>query len=206
MLTSRLLISSPKKQICICQHVNRDLRSGECGKKGSAFVRQLTKYPGVRSQTPHLRVSVCTRVWPRKYLTTGPQSRSVILRLDRKIRDLEVPVGLQVLGLNSNPSGPLPPPPTTRAQVMQAHTTLCIKETCLTYLHRGYLARALSEHPDDPFKNRYAASVLAAHKSSCAVLAGVRSAFDLLPRLMPRVFFLWIHAFSAAVSAICRAK
>lgn len=83
---------------------------------------------------------------------------------------------------------------------MQAHTTLCIKEACLTYLHRGYLARALTEHPDDPFKSRYAASVLAAHRSSCAILAGVRNAIYLLPRLMPRVFFLWIHAFSAAVS------
>ena len=114
-------------------------------------------------------------------------------------------MGLQVLGLNSNPSGPSPPAPTTRAQVMQAHTTLCIKEICLIYLHRGYLARALSEHPDDPFKSRYAASVLAAHRGSCAVLAGVRNAFSLLPRLMPRVFFLWIHAFSAAVSFVCGA-
>ncbi|KAF8314689.1 hypothetical protein DL93DRAFT_2058040, partial [Clavulina sp. PMI_390] len=123
----------------------------------------------------------------------------VILRLDRKIRDLSVPLSLQVHGINTNPNGPHPAQPTTRAQVMQAHTNLCIKEGLLVYLHRGWLARALAEHPDDPFKSRFAASVLAAHRSSCAILSGVRNALYLLPRLMPRVFFLWIHAFSAAM-------
>ena len=40
---------------------------------------------------------------------------------------------------------------------------------------------------------------MAVHASSCAVLAGVRNAYALLPELMPRVFFLWVHAFSAAI-------
>ena len=126
-------------------------------------------------------------------------SASTILRLDRRVRDSPVPISLCVTGLNTRPDGPQPPPPTSRAHIMQSHTTFCIREASLIYLHRGYLARALAEHPEDPFKSRYHASVIAVHASSCAVLAGVRNAYALLPDLMPRVFFLWVHAFSAAI-------
>lgn len=137
-----------------------------------------------------------------KFLHSDSARNRTILRLDRKLRDAEIPFHLQVPGLSLVPGSPHPPPPTSRGHIMQSHTTFCIKETSLIYLHRGYLARALAEYPDDPFKSRYAASVLAAHKSSFMVLAGVRHGFGLLPRLMPRVYFLWIHAFTAAVRSL----
>ncbi|KDQ19099.1 hypothetical protein BOTBODRAFT_483871 [Botryobasidium botryosum FD-172 SS1] len=123
-----------------------------------------------------------------------------ILRLDRRIRDFHVPDHMRVPGLQEMdhvvPNDTEPP---TLHLTMQRHLLFFVKEITLLYLHRSFFARALTEQPGDPFKSRYAASVLACYRSSSGVLAGIRNAYQLHPGLVPRFYMFWTHAFSSAI-------
>jgi hypothetical protein len=123
-----------------------------------------------------------------------------ILSIDRRLRDVEIPSHLEVPGLAEFGMSTAAPKPTdTAALICQQHTIFTVKESHILYLHRSYLAKALEENPEDPFASKYAVSVLAAHRSSCCVIMGVRNAFKRLPELMPRIHLFWVHAFTASV-------
>ena len=69
----------------------------------------------------------------------------------------------------------------------------------LFYLHRGFFAKALEDHPGDPLGSKYAPSVLAAYNSACSFVGLVRSLYSQYPGLTERMWFLFTHVFSCAV-------
>ncbi|KAF9463262.1 fungal-specific transcription factor domain-containing protein [Collybia nuda] len=122
-------------------------------------------------------------------LTSRAPKYSVILELDRKVRDMELPLFAQ---------GP-PPQGVGLAQTMSHFMPINYRELTLLYVHRCFFAHAISTHPQDPIKSQYAPSFLAGYRSACTILVSLRQQFSMFPAQIARFWVLWTHAFSAAV-------
>lgn len=67
-------------------------------------------------------------------------------------------------------------------------------------MHRGFFARAISDHPKDPLGSPYGSSFIAAYRSAGSLVALVRNIHSQLKELTERMWFLWTHLFSCSVS------
>ncbi|KAI0691234.1 hypothetical protein BC835DRAFT_1279571 [Cytidiella melzeri] len=125
---------------------------------------------------------------------------NLILQLDRKLRGFHVPAILQIAGFGHSDtrggavydSVPL---------ILQRHLVLAIREssTCLFNMHRGFFARAISDHPKDPLGSPYGTSFIAAYRSAGSLVALVRNIHSQLKELTERMWFLWTHLFSCSI-------
>ncbi|KAI0629186.1 fungal-specific transcription factor domain-containing protein [Trametes polyzona] len=123
---------------------------------------------------------------------------STVLQLDRKLRGFAVPAALQIAGFGNSESRagsyyesvPL---------ILQRHTVLAIRESNLLYMHRGFFARAISDHPKDPLGSPYGGSFIAAYRSAGSLVALVRNIHSQLKDLSERMWFLWTHLFSCSI-------
>lgn len=70
----------------------------------------------------------------------------------------------------------------------------------LFYMHRGFFARALEDNAQDPLGSKYAPSVLAAYSTACSFVGLIKSLFSQHPAITERMWFLFTHVFSCAVS------
>ncbi|KAH9989846.1 hypothetical protein BJV77DRAFT_1015520, partial [Russula vinacea] len=94
---------------------------------------------------------------------------ATILQLDRKLRAYPVPQALQIAG-NESVSPCL-------VRCLRLLTVLAD----LLYMHRGFFARALNDHPKDPLGTL------------------MRNLHSQLQEPMERMWFLWTHMFSCAI-------
>jgi hypothetical protein len=78
-------------------------------------------------------------------------------------------------------------------------------DTDLLYLHRSFFARAVSDHPKDPLGSPYGTSVIAAYRSAGSLIQLMRNLHTQLKEPSERIWFLWTHMFSCAVS-YCSSK
>ncbi|KAF9485642.1 hypothetical protein BDN70DRAFT_870940 [Pholiota conissans] len=122
-------------------------------------------------------------------LTSRAPKYSIILDLDRKVRDMELPAYAQGQ----------PPKGVGLAQTMSHFMPHNYRELTLLYIHRCFFAHAISSHPLDPIKSQYAPSFLAGYRSACTILSSVKQQFTLFPAQIARFWVLWTHAFSASV-------
>lgn len=142
---------------------------------------------------------------------------ATVLQLDRKMRAFPVPPVLQVAGFGSSESRPGGYPDTIML-TLQRHIVLAIREMSrvmfslsprpfsnssidLLYLHRSFFARAISDHPKDPLGSPYGTSVIAAYRSAGSLVALMRNLYTQLKVPSERMWFLWTHMFSCAVSS-----
>lgn len=70
-------------------------------------------------------------------------------------------------------------------------------------MHRGFFARAISDHPKDPLGSPYGGSFIAAYRSAGSLVALVRNIHSQLKELTERMWFLWTHLFSCSVRIYC---
>lgn len=125
---------------------------------------------------------------------------ATILQLDRKLRAYQVPPVLQIAGFGGTSSEPnLGPYPDSIPLTLQRHLVLAIREINLLYMHRGFFARALSDHPKDPLGSPYGSSVIAAYRSAGSLIALMRNLHSQLREPLERMWFLWTHMFSCAI-------
>lgn len=146
---------------------------------------------------------------------------ATILQLDRKLRAYQVPPALQIAGFGGTSSEPNVGSYQTESipLMLQRHIVLAIREMSLCpfpwyrcylltslpdllYMHRGFFARALNDHPKDPLGSPYGTSVIAAYRSAGSLIALMRNLHSQLQQPMERMWFLWTHMFSCAVSLI----
>jgi len=127
----------------------------------------------------------CVAEVTAKTLTTEPPSYSVIMDLDRKVREFPLPDGTEK---DTSPSGVF-------SRCVLDH----IKETVLMYLHRSFFAQAIIENPTNPLKSAYAPSYLAAYRASSTILKCVKEQYNMVPEACGRFWTMWTFAFSAAV-------
>ena len=66
-------------------------------------------------------------------------------------------------------------------------------------MHRGFFAKAMHDHPEDPLSGKYGQSVLLAHRSASSFVSLMRSAWAQQRALLERMWFLFTHVFSCAV-------
>lgn len=143
----------------------------------------------------------------------------MIEELDRKVRLFAIPKSLLVPGFGGAKA-------TTEVEgvpvelTMQRYIAFAIKEmsefevivllprrsepipppAALFYMHRGYFAQAMEDNPNDPLGTKYASSVLASYNSAWAFVGLIESLFNQHPVLTERMWFLFTHVFSCAVS------
>ncbi|KAF8628808.1 hypothetical protein AX15_003703 [Amanita polypyramis BW_CC] len=122
-------------------------------------------------------------------ISNPSQNYSVVLELDKRIRDFSVPVPLR----NGQ----------SRALYLQKGSLSAALEAVLLQLHRTWFIRALSG-PEEAFNRRhkYAPSVVAVFLSASRMVATIEDLFDREPELTSRVLGYWSNAFSSAV-ALC---
>ncbi|KAF8557495.1 hypothetical protein OG21DRAFT_1407050 [Imleria badia] len=114
---------------------------------------------------------------------------SAIVELDRKVRDMELP----------KYAHRAPPEDAGLAEAMKHYMPLNYRNFILVYIHRCFLAEAVSNNPTDPMQSPYAPSFLAGYRSACELLSNLRVQFDLFPAQISRFWVLWTHAFSSSV-------
>ncbi|EMD39039.1 hypothetical protein CERSUDRAFT_133798 [Gelatoporia subvermispora B] len=122
----------------------------------------------------------------------------MIQELDKKVRSFYVPPSLRVPGFGGAKME-VDPAPCTIELTMQRYIAFAIREMTLFYMHRGFFARAIEDHPDDPLGSKYAPSVLAAYNSACAFVGLIKSLYSQQPGLTERMWFLFTHVFSCAI-------
>ncbi|KAI0816939.1 fungal-specific transcription factor domain-containing protein [Trametes gibbosa] len=122
-------------------------------------------------------------------LTAQAPKYSIILDLDRRIRDMTLP--RYALGA--------PPQNAGLAQTMSHYMPTNYLHLTLLYVHRCFFAQAIIDSPLDPMRSQYAPSFLAGYRSACALLGSIRDQFVSFPVQIARFWVLWTHAFSACV-------
>ncbi|KAH7912868.1 fungal-specific transcription factor domain-containing protein [Hygrophoropsis aurantiaca] len=131
----------------------------------------------------------CTSAIIQHAQTAKVPKYSLIVELDRKVRDMELPKYAE----RSPPSGaPL-------AEAMKHFMPINYRHWTLLYVHRCFFAEAVSSNPTNPMNSPYAPSFLAGYRSACEVLGSLRTQFDLFPAQIARFWVLWTHAFSSSV-------
>ncbi|KAG1721461.1 hypothetical protein EDB19DRAFT_1898323 [Suillus lakei] len=101
---------------------------------------------------------------------------SVVIELDRKIRDMELPKYAQR-------------PPREGAELgeaMKHYMPRNYRHLTLLYIHRCFFAEAVSNNPTNPMNSPFAPSFLAGYRSACELIGGLRTQFDLFPAQIAR--------------------
>ncbi|KAF5338111.1 hypothetical protein D9758_015363 [Tetrapyrgos nigripes] len=130
-------------------------------------------------------------------LTAKSPSYATVMNLDRKVREMTLPAGFkpyvkleedgEEVYHNSHLS--------IRDFYASQHRTVT-----MLYLHRSYFAHALLTSPKNPLFSPFAPSVLAAYRAASVIIRAAVHLFDRCPKLAGRVWFLFYHVFSAAVT------
>ncbi|GBE86510.1 hypothetical protein SCP_0903890 [Sparassis crispa] len=136
----------------------------------------------------HRFSSRCLNIVHEQAFGARVPSYRIIQNLDKKVREFYVPPSLRVPGFGEAKLEM----DTATAPVeltMQRYIAFAIREITIFYIHRGYFARAVEDHPDDPLGSKYAPSVLAAYNSACSFVALVKSLYSQHPGLTQRMWF-----------------
>ncbi|CCA67206.1 hypothetical protein PIIN_01039 [Serendipita indica DSM 11827] len=114
---------------------------------------------------------------------------ATIMRLDKKIRDLPS-LDLSTITVELAQM--------TAAQCMQLFCVGGIKKLALLYLHRRFLFEAANDaNYADIMTHKYAYSVQAGFQTSIFMVKQLRGLLAKDPIMCTRLFFLWMHGFSA---------
>ncbi|KAL1692923.1 fungal-specific transcription factor domain-containing protein [Schizophyllum commune] len=131
----------------------------------------------------------CVAAVSQGVLTARAPRYSIILDLDRKVRNMELPKYAQ----GDPPTG------VSLGKTMLHFMPINYKELTLQYIHRCFFAHALTTSAD-PMKSEYAPSFTAGYLSAKTMISSVKQQFLLFPKQICRFWVLWTHAFSSSVS------
>ena len=139
---------------------------------------------------------------------------SVIISLDRKIRDFPVPVLWRPVC--DTAEGPAPIVPLelnmhrwlvmSRKEMSMSHVVHLYSVShealilALLCLHRPYFTQALKDMPTDVARHRYIPSVIAIYRSAWRIIEGLQLTWRRIPQALARFNLAWSHGLAAAVS------
>ncbi|KAE9402683.1 hypothetical protein BT96DRAFT_990914 [Gymnopus androsaceus JB14] len=130
-------------------------------------------------------------------LTAKSPTYSTIMDLDRKIRELTLPPGFKpYVSLHED------------GEEIYHNSHLALRDfyasqhrtVTMLYLHRSFFAHAMLTHPSNPLMSPFAPSFLAAYRAASVIIKAAIHFYDRCPAVVPRVWFLTYHVFSAAVT------
>ncbi|KAJ3874208.1 fungal-specific transcription factor domain-containing protein [Lentinula edodes] len=130
-------------------------------------------------------------------LTAKSPTYSTIMDLDRKIRELSLPPGFKpyVSLYEDGPDIYHDSHLALRDFYASQHRTVT-----MLYLHRSFFAHAMLTHPSNPLMSPFALSFLAAYRAASVIIKAAVHFYDRCPAVVPRVWFLTYHVFSAAMT------
>ncbi|KAJ3716513.1 fungal-specific transcription factor domain-containing protein [Lentinula raphanica] len=130
-------------------------------------------------------------------LTAKSPTYSTIMDLDRKIRELSLPPGFKpyVSLFEDGPEIYHNSHLALRDFYASQHRTVT-----MLYLHRSFFAHAMLTHPSNPLMSPFALSFLAAYRAASVIIKAAVHFYDRCPAVVPRVWFLTYHVFSAAMT------
>ncbi|KAI0041617.1 hypothetical protein FA95DRAFT_1598877 [Auriscalpium vulgare] len=139
--------------------------------------------------------AACTSIAVQLAFTVQPLDYMCLLDLDKRIRTFPIPSHLRrpkqdaQKTLNQDIS-----------RVMQQGAVVSLRETILLYIHRSYLTQALLE-ATDPLQHKYSPSVIAAYRSSLALIANIKVLNVTHPKFTSRRRYFWSGLYMCCVSA-----
>jgi hypothetical protein len=150
------------------------------------WVRRLSQ---VLVGCTHFYVYRLLPVLEEGFAVDPPVTYATIMRLDNKIRSLPnfdaEKLGIDLINMSAG-------------EAMQLFCVSGLKELALLYLHRRFLFEAASDDScDDLSKHKFGYSVTAAFRSSLAMVRQTRGLYYKDKNLICRLFFIWLHGFSA---------
>ncbi|KAJ3979852.1 hypothetical protein F5890DRAFT_829049 [Lentinula detonsa] len=130
-------------------------------------------------------------------LSAKSPTYSTIVDLDRKIRELSLPPGFKPY-VSLYEDGP----------EIYHHSHLALRDfyasqhrtVTMLYLHRSFFAHAMLTHPSNPLMSPFALSFLAAYRAASVIIKAAVHFYDRCSAVVPRVWFLTYHVFSAAMT------
>ncbi|KAJ3796566.1 fungal-specific transcription factor domain-containing protein [Lentinula aff. detonsa] len=130
-------------------------------------------------------------------LSAKSPTYSTIVDLDRKIRELSLPPGFKpyVSLYEDGPEIYHNSHLALRDFYASQHRTVT-----MLYLHRSFFAHAMLTHPSNPLMSPFALSFLAAYRAASVIIKAAVHFYDRCPAVVPRVWFLTYHVFSAAMT------
>ncbi|KAF8218975.1 hypothetical protein L208DRAFT_1345035 [Tricholoma matsutake] len=122
-------------------------------------------------------------------------SYSVIISLDRKIRDFPIPALWRPVCDDADIPAPTVP------LELNMHRWLCMsrKEMTILSLHRPYFTQALKDMPTDLARHRYIPSVIAIYRSSWRIIEGLQLTWQRIPQALLRFNLAWSFGLAAAI-------
>ncbi|TFK50848.1 hypothetical protein OE88DRAFT_1747439 [Heliocybe sulcata] len=133
--------------------------------------------------------------WQAVKLTIAGQTPSyrAILDLDRKLGSITMPNSLRA---ESEPTELDYYEPTACMRSLFANH---IQYYVRMYIHRPFFAKAFLDHSADPIHSPYGVSVMTTYRTALLILKSLTHFLQRAPVLCQRFFFVWLHAFSAAI-------
>ncbi|KAJ3719091.1 fungal-specific transcription factor domain-containing protein, partial [Lentinula guzmanii] len=130
-------------------------------------------------------------------LSAKSPTYSTIVDLDRKIRELSLPPGFKpyVSLYEDGPEIYHNSHLALRDFYASQHRTVT-----MLYLHRSFFAHAMLTHPSNPLMSPFALSFLAAYRAASVIIKAAVHFYDRCSAVVPRVWFLTYHVFSAAMT------
>ncbi|KAJ4490302.1 fungal-specific transcription factor domain-containing protein [Lentinula aciculospora] len=130
-------------------------------------------------------------------LSAKSPTYTTIMDLDRKIRELSLPPGFKpyVSLYEDGPDIYHNSHLSLRDFYASQHRTVT-----MLYLHRSFFAHAMLTHPSNPLMSPFALSFLAAYRAASVIIKAAVHFYDRCPAVVPRVWFLTYHVFSAAMT------
>ncbi|KAJ4001992.1 fungal-specific transcription factor domain-containing protein, partial [Lentinula boryana] len=130
-------------------------------------------------------------------LSAKSPTYSTIVDLDRKIRELSLPPGFKpyVSLYDDGPEIYHNSHLALRDFYASQHRTVT-----MLYLHRSFFAHAMLTHPSNPLMSPFALSFLAAYRAASVIIKAAVHFYDRCSAVVPRVWFLTYHVFSAAMT------
>ena len=99
-------------------------------------------------------------------LAAAPPNYKKILELDRKVREMVLPPGIQALLPHGEENDEYMSP----GVYLRRHLLSQFRSTSMLFIHKCFFTQALLDHPENPLCSVYATSFLAAYRAASAII------------------------------------
>ncbi|KAF7987006.1 hypothetical protein HWV62_95 [Athelia sp. TMB] len=128
-------------------------------------------------------------------LAAAPPDYKKILELDRKVREMVLPPGIQFL----LPHGEENDEYITPGVYLRRNLLSQFRSTSMLFIHKCFFTQALLDHPENPLSSVYATSFLAAYRAASAIIRSDVNFIGGFPALFVRWGPIWGQLFSSAM-------
>ncbi|KAF7979211.1 hypothetical protein HWV62_43154 [Athelia sp. TMB] len=128
-------------------------------------------------------------------LAAAPPDYKQILELDRKVREMVLPPGLQALLPNGEDNEEYISP----GMYLQRYILAQFRSASMLFIHKCFFVQALLDHPENPLRSVYATSFLATYRAASAIITTAASLVRGFPALFLRWGPIWGQLFCSAI-------